>query len=145
MAPLKISHKKDGRQRWPHRFHVSRPPPYRAAGSATAISEINNVTSTFFDFPIFCLYCSLLVLPISSHHSLLLLIKLMRILPLVVLCAAFVMFSLRDFFGVFRRQNLMTTYLSTPLNRASSHEVSCPDHNYFTYYFSIFSEVLLLK
>ena len=24
--PVKISHKKDGRQRWPHRFHVSRPP-----------------------------------------------------------------------------------------------------------------------
>ena len=30
---VKISHKKDGRQR-PHRFHVSHP-PYPAAGSAT--------------------------------------------------------------------------------------------------------------
>ena len=26
-SPVKISHKKDGRQRWPHRFHVSWPPP----------------------------------------------------------------------------------------------------------------------
>ena len=25
-GPVKIGHKKDGRQRWPHRFHVSRPP-----------------------------------------------------------------------------------------------------------------------
>ena len=35
-SPVKISHKKDGRRRCPHRFHVSRsPPPYPAAGSAT--------------------------------------------------------------------------------------------------------------
>ena len=34
-GPVKISHKKDIRQRRPHRFHVSRPPPYPAAGSAT--------------------------------------------------------------------------------------------------------------
>ena len=34
-GPVKIGHKKDGRQRRPHRFHVSRPPPYPAAGSAT--------------------------------------------------------------------------------------------------------------
>ena len=34
-GPVKIGHKKDGRRRWPHRFHVSRPPPYPAAGSAT--------------------------------------------------------------------------------------------------------------
>ena len=34
-GPVKISHKKDGRQRQLHRFHVSRP-PYLAAGSATA-------------------------------------------------------------------------------------------------------------
>ena len=27
--PVKISHKKDGRQRWPYRFHVSRPPSTR--------------------------------------------------------------------------------------------------------------------
>ena len=33
--PVKISHKKDGRQTWPHRFHVSRSPSYPAAGSAT--------------------------------------------------------------------------------------------------------------
>ena len=32
--PVKISHKKDWRQRQPHRFHVSRP-PYPATGSAT--------------------------------------------------------------------------------------------------------------
>ena len=25
-GPVKIGHKKDGHQRWPHRFHVSRPP-----------------------------------------------------------------------------------------------------------------------
>ena len=35
MPPVKISHKKDGRQRRPHRFYVSAP-PYPAAGSATA-------------------------------------------------------------------------------------------------------------
>ena len=34
-GPVKIGHKKDGRQRRPHRFHVSRPPPYPTAGSAT--------------------------------------------------------------------------------------------------------------
>ena len=26
LGPVKISHKKDGHRRWPHRFHVSRPP-----------------------------------------------------------------------------------------------------------------------
>ena len=26
-GPVKIGHKKDGRQRWPHRFHVSSAPP----------------------------------------------------------------------------------------------------------------------
>ena len=26
-SPVEISHKKDGRQRWPYRFHVSWPPP----------------------------------------------------------------------------------------------------------------------
>ena len=35
-GPVKIGHKKDGRQRRPHRFHVSRPPsPYPAAGSTS--------------------------------------------------------------------------------------------------------------
>ena len=34
-GPVKIGHKKDGHQRRPHRFHVSRPPPYPATGSAT--------------------------------------------------------------------------------------------------------------
>ena len=34
-GPVKISHKKDGCLRRPHRFHVSRPPPYPATGSAT--------------------------------------------------------------------------------------------------------------
>ena len=33
-GPVKISHKKDGRRRRVHRFHVSRP-PYLATGSAT--------------------------------------------------------------------------------------------------------------
>ena len=33
-GPVKTSHKKDGHQRWPHRFHASRP-PYPTAGSAT--------------------------------------------------------------------------------------------------------------
>ena len=27
-GPVKISHEKDGHQRWPHRFHVSCPPPF---------------------------------------------------------------------------------------------------------------------
>ena len=35
-GPVKISHKKDGHQRQPHRFHASRPPPlYPTARSAT--------------------------------------------------------------------------------------------------------------
>ena len=38
-GPVKIGHKKDGHRRRPHRFHVSRPPPYPAAGSATACTE----------------------------------------------------------------------------------------------------------
>ena len=38
-GPVKIGHKKDGRRRRPHRFHVSRPPPYPAAGSATVGSK----------------------------------------------------------------------------------------------------------
>ena len=32
-SPVQISHKKDGRQRRPHRFHVSCPSPYPATGS----------------------------------------------------------------------------------------------------------------
>ena len=32
---VKISYKKDGHKRQPHRFHVSHPPPYQATGSAT--------------------------------------------------------------------------------------------------------------
>ena len=36
---MKISHRKDGRRRQPHRFHVSRPPPYPAAISATDLDE----------------------------------------------------------------------------------------------------------
>ena len=31
-SPVQISHKKDGRQRRPHRFHVSSAPPHPAAG-----------------------------------------------------------------------------------------------------------------
>ena len=38
-GPVKIGHKKDGRRRRPHRFHVSRPPPYPAAGSATESTD----------------------------------------------------------------------------------------------------------
>ena len=37
-GPVKKGHKKDGRQRRPHRFHVSRPPPYPVAGSATVLT-----------------------------------------------------------------------------------------------------------
>ena len=50
-GPVKIGHKKDGCQRRPHRFHVSRPPPYPAAGSATvtcrtmiSLQSLNNCT-----------------------------------------------------------------------------------------------------
>ena len=32
-GPVQTSHKKDGRQRRQHRFHVSCPPPYPASGS----------------------------------------------------------------------------------------------------------------
>ena len=32
-SPVQTSHKKDGHQRRPHRFHVSCPPPHPAAGS----------------------------------------------------------------------------------------------------------------
>ena len=40
-GPVKIDHKKDGRQRRPHRFHVSRPPPpYPAAGTATGTATL---------------------------------------------------------------------------------------------------------
>ena len=51
-GPVKIGHKKDGRQRRPHRFHVSRPPPYPAAGSATdfylkKISRYASSTNSF--------------------------------------------------------------------------------------------------
>ena len=38
-GPVKIDHKKDGQRRRPHRFHISRPPPYPAAGSATEPSQ----------------------------------------------------------------------------------------------------------
>ena len=38
-SPVKKGHKKDGHRRRPHRFHVSRPPPYPAAGSATAVNQ----------------------------------------------------------------------------------------------------------
>ena len=37
-GPLKISHKKDGSQIWPHRLHVSRHLLYPATGSATDTS-----------------------------------------------------------------------------------------------------------
>ena len=51
-GPVKIGHKKDGRQRQPHRFHVSQPPPYPAAGSATDIVCTfyeNEMLSLLFD------------------------------------------------------------------------------------------------
>ena len=35
-GPVKISHEKNGHQGQSHRFHVSRPPPYPAVGSAAA-------------------------------------------------------------------------------------------------------------
>ena len=37
-SPVETSHKKDGRQRRPHRFHVSWPPPYPAAGSDAVVT-----------------------------------------------------------------------------------------------------------
>ena len=37
-GPVKISHKKDGHQRQPHRFHVSQHPRYLTTGSATDTS-----------------------------------------------------------------------------------------------------------
>ena len=40
-SPVRVSHKKDGHQRRPYRFHVSRPPPYLAAGSATEFIYIS--------------------------------------------------------------------------------------------------------
>ena len=42
-GPVKIGHKKDGCQRRPHRFHVSRPPPYPATGSATEATNFRLV------------------------------------------------------------------------------------------------------
>ena len=49
-GPVKISHKKDGRQRRPHRFHVSYPPPlHTAAGSATGFEIMfSSVYSAYF-------------------------------------------------------------------------------------------------
>ena len=44
-SPVKISHKKDGCQRQLHRFHVSRPPSYLVAGSATDLTSL--VEDTF--------------------------------------------------------------------------------------------------
>ena len=35
-SPVQISHKKDGRQRRPHRFHVSCPPPPNPAAGSDA-------------------------------------------------------------------------------------------------------------
>ena len=39
LGPVKISHKKDGHRRWLHRFHVSWPPQYPAAGSTTGFRQ----------------------------------------------------------------------------------------------------------
>ena len=48
-CPVKISHKKDGHRRRPHRFHVSPPPPtYPVAGSATE-HIVNNTTFTLMN------------------------------------------------------------------------------------------------
>ena len=47
-GPVKIGHKKDGRRRRPHRFHVSRPPPYPAAGSATGTFHCSFITCLQF-------------------------------------------------------------------------------------------------
>ena len=43
--PVKISHKKDGRRRQLHRFHVSRPPPYPVAGSATGATILSSLSA----------------------------------------------------------------------------------------------------
>ena len=43
-GPVKISHKKDGRQRQPHRFHVSRPPPHFTRLLETLLISLNVCT-----------------------------------------------------------------------------------------------------
>ena len=48
--PVKISYKKEGHWRWPHKFHVSWPPPYSATGSATEMLMAWN--ETYFRFHI---------------------------------------------------------------------------------------------
>ena len=45
-GPVKISHKKDGRQIRLHRFHVSCP-PYPAAGSATEAAGMCSFSSIY--------------------------------------------------------------------------------------------------
>ena len=48
-------HKKDGCQRRPHRFYVSRPPPYPAAGSAT--DELHRFYERHFSIVTFIFIC----------------------------------------------------------------------------------------
>ena len=44
-SPVQISHKKDGRHRWPHRFHVSCPPPPHPAAGSDAVHWWHDGTS----------------------------------------------------------------------------------------------------
>ena len=61
-GPVKIDHKKDGRQRWLHRFHVSRPPlPGRwiRYWIATPFCSSTNESSEFGAYRLFgnCMWC----------------------------------------------------------------------------------------
>ena len=79
-SPVEVSHKKDGRQRWPHRFHVSCPPPYPAAGSDAA--------STFHELAWFissyCFLVCLLLIKFTVKSS----SVLFRVSPGWLLCPA---------------------------------------------------------
>ena len=74
--PVKISHKKDGRLWQPHRFHVSRPPPYPAAGSATGEGVYLYIpgactfpirTQNLFNFSVFQNFSGILVPPLTTY------------------------------------------------------------------------------
>ena len=50
-GPVKINHKKDGCRRRPHICHVSWPPPYPAAGSATGKPQKSSIVSVICQIP----------------------------------------------------------------------------------------------
>ena len=41
---MKIGHKKDGRRKWPHRFHVSRPPLTRPMDPLLILLDLADLT-----------------------------------------------------------------------------------------------------